>query len=465
MTDCTRGQFEFQGLGRRKVVADFKGGNISSDGGGLLLQEVERRRSWIKDFAACFADHRNSQLIEHSVEQMSAQRILGLALGYEDLNDHDLLRYDPLLAVLCGKEDPTGQDRRCPQDRGKALAGKSTLNRLEHGQDADDRYKKIICDEDAVAALFVQKFISRQRQVPTRLVLDMDATDDPLHGEQEGRFFHGYYDCYCYMPFYVFCGSDLLCSTLRMSKEDPGKSCLPDISRIVAALRQAWPEVQIILRGDSGFCREELMSWCEQNGVDYLFGHARNPRNQRLLAPAMETVRRWYELTGIAARCFMELRYKTRKSWSRERRVVAKAEYLDKGANPRFVVTSLPAAEYPARKLYEDDYCGRGDMENRIKEQQLDLFADRTSTATMKANQIRLWLSSVAYCMLNDLRELGLKGTRLAKAQCGTIRVRLMKIGAAVRVSVRRVLIRMAESCPYQNDFALALQNLRVAET
>jgi len=404
VTECIQEQFELQGLGRRRVVADFGGGDISSDGGGLLLKEVELRRGWLRDLADCFHDHRDAALIEHTVDELVAQRVLGLALGYEDINDHDLLRLDPFLAVLCGKQDPSGQDRRCAQDCGKALAGKSTLNRLELGRDHGDRYKKIICTEEAFASLFVKKFISRRTTAPRRLFLDLDATDDPLHGEQEGRFFHGYYDCYCYMPLYIFCGSELLCATLRTSKEDPGKACLVDVERIVDALRQAWPEVQIILRGDSGFCRDELMSWCEDNGVDYLFGHARNPRNQRMMNPAMETVRRWYELTGVAARYFMELRYKTRKSWSRARRVVAKAEYLDKGANPRFVVTSLSASEYPARKLYEEDYCARGDMENRIKEQQLDLCADRTSTATMKANQIRLWLSSVAYCMLNAPR-------------------------------------------------------------
>jgi hypothetical protein len=267
------------------------------------------------------------------------------------------------------------------------------------------------------------------------------------------------------MPLYIFCGSELLCARLQPSDRDAGKNCLEDVARIVEQLRQAWPEVQIILRADSGFARDELMNWCEEHGVDYLFGYARNARTQRMMAPAMETVRRWYELTGLPARCFMELKYQTRKSWTRKRRMVAKAEYLDKGANPRFVVTSLRAAEFPARKLYEEVYCARGDMENRIKEQQLDLFADRTSTATMKANQIRLWLSSVAYCMLNDLRELGLKGTRMAKAQCGTIRTRLMKIGAGISLSVRRILVRMAQSCPYQDVFAQALVNLRAAET
>jgi len=465
MTECIQNSFEFQGLGKRKVVANFQGGDISSDGGGLLLKEVELRRGWLKDLSTCFSDYRNQELIEHSVKELIFQRVLGLALGYEDLNDHDYLRVDPLLAVLCGKQDPSGEDRRRPGDRGKALAGKSTLNRLEHGKGSSDRYKKIVCDLEALASLFVEKFISRRHEAPTKLILDLDATDDPLHGEQESRFFNGHYNCYCYLPLYIFCGSELLCAKLNTSDCDPGKNCLDDVERIVGQLRKAWPEVQIILRGDSGFAREQLMSWCESNGVDFLFGYARNKRNQRMLAPAMESVRRWHELTGLAARCFMDMKYSTLKSWSRERRMVGKAEYLDKGPNPRFVVTSLPSIDYPARKLYEEDYCARGDMENRIKEQQLDLFADRTSTAAIASNQIRLWLSAVAYCLINDLRELGLKATRLAKAQCGTIRNRLLKIGAGISLSVRRVLIRMASSCPNQDVFAQAFNNLRTVDT
>ena len=461
MTECTQNEFGFQGLGTRRVVADFGGGEISSDGGGLLVAEVEQRRRWIGDLAGCFIDHRDPDLIEHTVEELSAQRVMGLALGYEDLNDHDYLRSDPLLAVMCGKQDPTGQARRCPADRGKALAGKSTLNRLEHGKGEEDRYKKILCDEQAVEKLFVTKFISRRREVPGRVVLDVDATDDPLHGEQEGRFFHGYYDSYCYMPLYIFCGSELLCAKLNPSNLDAGKASLPEVERVVEQLREAWPQVQITLRGDSGFARNELMSWCEENRVDFIVGYARNRRLQKMIAPAMESARQWHELTGQAARCYMELKYCTLKSWSRQRRVVAKAEWLDKGSNPRFVVTSLSAEEFGAQVLYEDEYCGRGDMENRIKEQQLALFADRTSTATMKANQIRLWLSSVAYCLLNDLRELGLQGTRLAKAQCTTIRTRLLKIGAQISISVRRVFIRMAHSCPFQDVFNQALINLR----
>jgi len=461
MTECTQRTFDFQGLTRRQIVADFQGGHLSSDGGGLLLGEVEVQRGWIRDFSECFDDYRSPLLTEHSVYQLSAQRIIGLAQGYEDLNDHDLLCRDPLLATLCGKNDPTGQDRRCPEDRGKPLAGKSTLNRLEHGQGASDRYKKIACRAWEVEELFVSKFISRRHRAPRRIILDMDATDDPLHGQQEGRFFHGYYDTYCYMPLYIFCGSELLCAKLRPSNIDASAGALEEVERIVAQLRAAWPEVQISLRGDSGFARDVIMTWCEANEVDYIFGLARNARLERMLAPAMRSTRAWHRLTGQAARSFMELKYRTHKTWSATRRVVAKAEVLDKGDNPRFVVTSLAAREHPARHLYEVDYCARGDMENRIKEQQLDMFADRTSTATLRANQLRLWIASIAYCIVNDLRELGLKGTRMAKAQCGTIRTRLLKIGAAVSISVRRILIRMPRSCPFQDLFATAICNLR----
>jgi hypothetical protein len=406
-------------------------------------------------------DYRDPRLVEHLVKDMAGQRIFGLALGYEDLNDHEYLRSDPLLAVLCGKRDPTGEDRLREEDKGKPLAGKSTLNRLEHGKGAMDRYKKVVVREGAVADLFVEKFVSRREDAPSVLVLDLDATDDPLHGRQEGRFFHGYYDCYCYLPLYIFCEDELLCAKLRPSNIDASDGALDEVRRIVGILRAAWPNVRIILRGDSGFARDEIMSWCEANGVEYIFGLARNSRLEAMLAPAMESVRRWHELTGRPVRAFMELPYRTLDSWSRKRRVIGKAEHLDKGANPRFVVTSLSAEEHGARDLYEAQYCARGDMENRIKEQQLDMFADRTSTGTMKANQLRMWLSAIAYSLVNDLRELGLKGTQLARATCGTIRTRLLKIGAVIRVSVRRVLIHLAGSCPCQEVFARALSNLR----
>jgi hypothetical protein len=463
MTDRNQAEFAFQGLGSRKVAVDFRGGQVSSDGGGLLLREVEQRRGWIRDFAECFEDHRDARWVEHSVRTMAGQRIFGLALGYEDLNDHEHLRADPLLAVLCEKADPTGADRIRAEDKGKPLAGKSTLNRLEHGQGPRSRYKKVVLRAERVPELLVAKFIDRHREPPQVLVLDLDATDDPLHGKQEGRFFHGYYDGYCYLPLYIFCGDDLLCAKLRPANIDASEGALAEVQRIVAQLRDAWPAVRVVLRADSGFAREEIMSWCEAHAVDYLFGLARNGRLEAMLAPAMDSARRWSELLQQPVRVFTELVYQTLKTWGRPRRVVGKAEYLAQGANPRFVVTSLPVADAGARELYEVQYCARGEMENRIKEQQLDLFADRTSTATMQANQLRLWLSAIAYGLLNDLRVLGLQGTQMAQATCGTIRTRLLKIGALIRVSVRRVLIQLASSCPVQEIFAQTLAHLRVA--
>jgi hypothetical protein len=319
----------------------------------------------------------------------------------------------------------------------------------------------VVLREEAVADLFVAKFISRHAAAPTVLVLDMDATDDPLHGQQEGRFFHGYYDGYCYLPLYIFCGDEVLCAKLRPSNIDASEGSLEEVQRIIARLRAAWPEVQIILRGDSGFAREAIMSWCEANGVDFLFGLARNSRLEAMLAPAMGAAHRWHEIMRQPVRVFSELKYQTQKTWSRARRVVGKAEYLEQGANPRFVVTSLSASAFGARELYEGQYCARGEMENRIKEQQMDLFADRTSTATMKANQLRLWLSAIAYSLINDLRAFGLKGTQMARATCGTIRTRLLKIGALIRVSVRRVLIHLASGCPCKEVFAQALTHLQ----
>jgi len=460
-TECKREKFGFQDLGSRKVEADFGAGNVSSDGGGLLLREVEAKRKWIEAAAKCFTDGRDPDLIEHSVSELSAQMIYGLCLGYEDLNDHDRLCTDPLLATLCGKFDPTGNSRRRRSDKGKPLAGKATLNRLQLGTELDDRYKRIVCDEGQMADLFVRQFINRPRkEEPSVLVIDLDATDDPLHGEQEGRFFHGYYDCYCYLPLYIFCGSELLCAKLRPSNIDGAKGSKEEVARIVAMLRERWPDVRIILRGDSGFCRDELMAWCEANGVDYIFGLSRNPRLLRMIEPSMKSARRAQEILGGSVRAYQELRYRTRDSWSKTRRVVAKSEVLPGKENPRFIVTSLSSDYAGAAKLYEQHYCGRGDMENRIKEQQLGLFADRTSTRTMKANQLRLWLSSIAYSLLNDLRELALHSTELAKAQCSSLRVWLLKIGALVKVSVRRVHIRLASAFPLQEVFATALAAL-----
>jgi len=438
-TECNQKSFEFHALGRRGVSGSFDGGRITSDGGGLLLRETERIVGVIRQFAACFTDYRDPELTEHTVQELAGQRIYGLAHGYEDLNDHDELRHDPLMAVLVGKNDPSGRNRESRRDRGKALAGKSTLNRLEltpADASADHRYKKIVIDEGAVERLFVDLFLQAHRRIPKRIVLDLDATDDPLHGNQEGRFFHGYYMNYCYLPLYIFCGEFLLCAKLRPSNIDASAGALEEVERIVEQIRAAWPHTHIVIRGDSGFCREPLMSWCEeQENVDFVLGLAKNKRLTWRISKQLRKAKRTCQQTGRAARIYKDFSYRTRKSWSCSRRVIGKAEHLPKGSNPRFVVTSIPASEIDAPTLYEVEYCARGDMENRIKEQQLHLFADRTSTSQMRSNQIRLWFSSAAYALVQALRRLGLRGTKLAKAQCNTIRLRLFKIGALIRVS------------------------------
>lgn len=463
-TECNQLAFDFHPLGGRRVTAAFDGGTITSDGGALLLRELESRSGLLASLAQCFDDHRDPELVEHTVEELLKQRVFALALGYEDLNDHDTLRTDPLLATLVGKRDPLGQQRVDPRDRGKALAGKSTLNRLEltpAGARATSRYKKIVARHGDLESWFVEAFLQLTPQAPTEIVLDLDATDDPLHGHQLGRFFHGYYKHYCYLPLYVFCGEHLLCAKLRPADIDAAAGSVKVVERIVAQIRRVWPQVRIILRGDSGFCRENLMSWCEKNGVDYLFGLAKNSRLQRIIGRELHEAQLEFAATGKACRQFADFVYQTRKSWSRARRVVGKAEHLAKGANPRFVVTSLTSQECDARALYEDRYCARGEMENRIKEQQLCLFADRTSCQTMRANQLRLWLSSVAYVLLQALRERGLAGTELARARCDTIRLKLLKIGAVVRVTVRRVWVSLSGSYPYQELFRQVLDNLR----
>jgi Transposase DDE domain group 1 len=463
-TQCTHDDLFFEPLPNRQVVARFDGGIITSDGGGLLLAEVERRTGILQRLAQCFTDHRDPELIEHTTLQLLSQRVYALALGYEDLNDHDTLRTDPLLATLVGKTDPTGQDRWRPRDQGKPLAGKSTLNRLEltpADATAATRYKKIVAAPAAIDRLFVEVFLQAHATPPAQIVLDLDATDDPLHGHQEGRFFHGYYGEYCYLPLYIFCGEHLLCARLRTADHGEAHGALEELVRIVTPIRAAWPKVRILVRGDSGFCRDEIMAWCEARDVDYLFGLAKNSRLLELLERPLADAHVRYLSTAVAARVFAELRYRTLDSWSCERRVVGKAEWLPKGANPRFVVTSLTEAERAAQVLYEEDYCGRGDMENRIKEQQLWLFADRTSTELLASNQLRLYFSSMAYLLLSALRRLGLRGTALASAQCGTMRLRLLKIGALVRVSVRRVWVSLASSYPWREVFTRVYENLR----
>jgi hypothetical protein len=448
-TECSPELFEFAPVEGRRVVGSFDGGRITSDAGALLLGSADRAIRLTERFAACFTDTRMAELVEHSVSTMVTQRVIGIALGYEDLNDHDELRHDPVLAVLAGKLAAHRSD--CAP-----LAGKSTLNRLELSRLEATRYHKVSHDPAAIETLFVDLFLEAHRRAPEQIILDLDATDDPLHGHQEGRFFHGYYDCYCYLPLYVFCGRHLLAAKLRRSNIDGAAGAIEEVARIVARIRRRWPRVRILLRGDSGFAREALMAWCEANRVDFLFGLARNERleeaiRSELITATLESIR-----TGKPARCFRDFTWSTLDSWSRQRRVVGKAEVTGGEANPRFIVTSLKSREVGDQYLYEKVYCARGEMENRIKECQLDLFADRTSTATMRANQLRLWLASMAYVLLCAVRRIGLAHTQFAQATCGTIRLKLLKLGALVRVSVRRVKVAMASACPYQNEFALA---------
>lgn len=457
MTECKQLSLEFQPLGRREIVGKFDAPAISSDGGGLLLREMEERFGFVRQFAQCFDDYRNPRFTWHSCEELLLQRIMGIALGYEDLNDHEDLRHDPLMAVLAGKTDPV-----LPHQ--PALAGKSTLNRLELtpvGADQNSRYKKIIARHSKIENFFVAAFLQQHPQAPEQIVLDLDATDDPLHGHQAGRFFHGYYKCYCYLPLYIFCGSHLLCAKLRPSDIDAAAGSIKQLERIVKQIRQQWPDVPIIIRGDSGFCRQPIMTWCETHGVDYILGLAKNKRLQRILGAELQQAKEQFQHTGQAARVFKDFQYKTKKSWRVERRVIGKAEHLSKGSNPRFVVTSLKVEACDAATLYEQKYCARGEMENRIKEQQLYLFADRTSASTMRANQLRLWLSSVAYVLVNALREHGLRGTEFEKAQCHTIRQKLFKIGAEIRVTVRKVWVSFSAAYPYAEVFQRVLLKLQ----
>lgn len=462
-TECIQSSFEFHRLGRREVTARFDGGDITTDAGGLLLRQVDARCRIVPRFAQCFTDHRNADQIEHTVENLMAQRVYGLALGYEDLNDHDQLRSDPMMGLLAGKLDPKGGNRRRASDRGKACAGKSTLNRLELSAaevSPEEKYKKIVMHEEAIDDLLIDVFLEAHAEPPQQIVLDLDDTDDPVHGNQENRFFHGYYREYCYLPLYIFCGEHLLCARLRPSNIDSASGALEEVQRIVARIRLCWPDVKIVLRGDGGFCRDRIMSWCEASSVGFVFGLAKNKRLTRIIGGELHAAKQEFEQTGKAARVFADFRYRTRKTWSSERRVVGKAEHLEKGANPRFVVTSLNQEQMDARACYQDFYCARGEMENRIKEQQLALFADRTSTALMRSNQLRLYLSSIAYCLMQALRRLGLKGTEMAQAQCATIRLRLLKIGAQVRVSVRRVWISMSSGFTQTGVFQRVYQNL-----
>jgi Transposase DDE domain group 1 len=458
LTECSAERFDFGTVEGRSVEAAFDGGLVTSDAGALLLGAADRAIDLVGRFAGCFHDERRPELIEHAVATLVGQRVFAIALGYEDLNDHDELRHDPMMAVLAGKLAARRED--CAP-----VAGKSTLNRLELSRLQPTRYHKISHNPAAIRNVFVDLFLEAHERPPKQIILDLDATDDPLHGEQEGRFFHGHYDCYCYLPLYIFCGRDLLAAKLRRADVDAAAGAVEEVARLVARIRAKWPRTRILLRADSGFARDDLMTWCEENGVDFVFGLAKNERLVAHIAGDLEKALAKSRRSGRPARRFASFMWITRKSWNRRRRVVAKAEATQAETNPRFIVTSLPRRAARARHLYEKVYCARGDMENRIKECQLDLFADRTSAATMRANQLRLWFHSMAYVLICALRRIGLHDTALAEATCGTIRLKLLKLGALVRISVRRIRIAMASACPAAPEWGQAAVRLAAAAT
>src|SRR5271154_6557453 len=455
-TECSAKPSVFAPVEGRPVVAEFDGGAVTSDAGGLLLGAADKAIGLVGRLAGCFRDARDGRYIEHTVATLVGQRVFGIALGYEDLNDHDDLRHDPVMSVLAGKLEAWRSD--CAP-----VAGKSTLNRLELSRDTPTKYRKIAHEATAIEGLFVDMFLEAHAKAPKQITLDLDATDDPLHGEQEGRFFHAYYDCYCYLPLYVFCGRHLLVAKLRSAAIDAAAGVIEEVARVVAHIRRRWPRVRILLRTDSGFAREDLMAWCEANGVDFLFGLAKNERLIAEIKTELDLVAAKSRRTGRMERRFKSFMWMTRRTWSRRRRIVAKAEWTQGEANPRFVVTSLGRDECKAKYLYEKVYCARGDMENRIKECQLDLYADRTSSATMRANQLRLWFASMAYVLLCALRRIGLHDTDFATATCGTIRLKLLKIGAIVVFSVRRIKVAMASACPAARDWLRAAIRLAIA--
>ena len=463
----------FQDLGARKVVADFSGGFLSSDGGALLLQQVDAGLGISRTLAACFKDERDPNRLEHSIEELIRQRIFALSLGYEDLNDHSQLRHDPLLAAVIGKEEPLGTGRRLQKDRGSACASPATLNRLELGARFSDRYRKIHADPLQVEAAVLELGVRCLPKEQELFVLDFDATDDPLHGRQEGRFFHGYYDSYCYLPLFCFVGDVPVWAQLRTSDTDASAGTCEALEKIVPAIRKRFPKARIVVRADSGFSRDAILAWCEaQKDVYYLIGMARNARLETLLAPALRRAQERHCLTGVPCREFLESEYSTLNSWSRARRMLCKAEALaGMKSNPRFVNTNISAKGISNAKgkllmsgevqsLYEEEYCGRGNAENQIKQMVLDLKADRTSSSWLASNQMRLWFSALAYLLLERVRRIGLKGTEWAKASLGTLRLRVLKVAACVRVSVRRLHVALSSAFPLQGVFRQAARRL-----
>jgi hypothetical protein len=479
-------QFKFEQAKSPSVIVNFQGGRVTSDAGLTLIAEIDRKLQITSRFAQCFQDYRQPNRIDHSIESLIKQRIYGLVMGYEDLNDHEELRYDPMFAIALGKKIGTSEQQII-------LAGKSTLNRLEHcpedvEQGADSRYHKIGHSPEEIESLFVKLFLESYAKEPRQIILDLDVTDDPVHGLQEQVFFNSYYGGYCYAPLYIFCGKHLLAAKLRPSNIDPAAGALEELQRVIKQIRQQWKNVEILVRGDSAYSRDNIMTWCEsQRSVDYVFGLAQNSRliqmstttknkaslefEQKLstVVSFLETVFKLDEqLSEFACDLvdksvwYKSLDYQTRESWSRNRRVVCKVEYGTKGSNIRFVVTSLTTDKVPPSQLYRQKYCQRGEMENRFKEQQLELFSDRTSTHTFAGNQLRLWFSSLAYVLMNALRQRCLPKTELRNAQVGTIRTKLLKLGALINVSARRILIAITNSCPYQHIFAAAHRRLKL---
>jgi len=462
MTECTQQTFGFQGHKKRRVEACFDGGHVTSDAGLVLVRELVNRIGTVRRFAECFKDYRNPGLIEHTVEELLLQRVVGLAAGYEDLNDHDTLRTDPVFALVAGKSDLEGEARRRQEDRGKPLAGKSTLNRLEltpRRVAEDERYKKIECDEFKVGEFWLEEFSRSRRGKVRRLILDLDRTGFPLHGNQEGRHFLSYYDEYVYFPLYIFCDDMPLVARLQTGDRAAWNGVASELAYLIPRLRQRFPGVRIVVRGDSAFAVEQIMGFCEEIGVDYVFGLPKNPTLERELEGTMSRAEKAFKNTQTTSKEFCEFHYKTRETWSKERRVIGKAEFGSNGPNPRFVVTSLSRRAGRAIRMYEEWYCQRCDMENRIKEQ-LQLFADRMSVHVKRANQLRMWFSTVAYIILAHLRRFALTGTTLARAEAATIRLRLLKIGARVTISARRIYFSMASAFPLQQVFAAAHRNL-----
>jgi hypothetical protein len=452
------------------MMADFSGGTLSSDGGALLLRQVDLNLGLTQSLAQCFRDSRQQIYVDHSVRQLLAQRLFGLALGYEDLNDHQRLRLDPLLAAACEKLDPLGQDRFNPAHRGAALAGASTLNRLELSNNKRTRGHKLAHDPGRIEACLLQMGVRCLPKHAQEIVVDLDAMGHRLHGMQEGRHYRAYYDEYCYLPLYVFVGDIPLWAQLRTGDKDGADGVVAALEKIVAAIRQRCRRARIIVRGDSGFCREEILAWCENHQVCYCLGLAKNPVLVERLGPALANAQIRWCLSGAAnVREFVEFEYQTIRSWSRSRRVIGKAEVTAQGSNPRFIVTNLPAqgfkddedqARFSPARLYEELYCGRGEMENMLKQQTLDLRADRMSTHYLASNQLRLWLAALAYLLLERMRTLGLAGTELARATAGSVRLKLLKVAGQVRVSVRRVYVQLSSAYPLQELFRLCHRRL-----